>query len=83
MPLIVELALLVVLAYFLLVSQAVVLENLGPLAALRRSRELVQGSVRRGLVIVIATCILSFLVSTLPRCLPRSCSYGLPAQTYY
>jgi hypothetical protein len=64
--LIAELALLALLAYFLLAPQAVILENLGPLAAIRRSRDLVRGSVRRGLVIVIAAGILGFLLSTVP-----------------
>lgn len=59
--LIAELALLALLA-----PQAVILESLGPLAAIRRSRDLVRGSVRRGLVIVIAAGILGFLLSTVP-----------------
>jgi hypothetical protein len=61
-----ELGLLAFSAYFMLVPQAVVLEEHGPGAALRRSWNLVRGSVRRALVIVIATGILSFLISTVP-----------------
>ena len=62
----VELALLAFSSYFLLVAQAVILEEHRPIAAMRRSWNLVRGSVRRALGIVIATGILSFLVSTVP-----------------
>jgi hypothetical protein len=44
----------------------VVLEDNGPIAAMRRSWDLVRGSIRRALGIVVATGILSFLVSTVP-----------------
>jgi hypothetical protein len=62
----IELALLALSAYFLLVPQAVVLEQHGPIAAIRRSAGLVRGAIRRALGIVIATGILSFLISTVP-----------------
>jgi|RhiMetdeSRZDD1v2_1073273.scaffolds.fasta_scaffold757266_2 hypothetical protein len=61
-----ELGLLAFSSYFLLVPQAVILEDNRPIAALSRSWGLVRGSVRRALLIVIATGILSFLVATVP-----------------
>jgi hypothetical protein len=64
--LLVELALLAFSSYFLLAPQAAILEENGPIAALRRSWGLVRGSVRRALGIVIATGILSFLISNVP-----------------
>jgi hypothetical protein len=56
-------------AFVALVPQAVMLEGYGPLGALARSWRLVRGEVRRALVVVIATGILSFLVGDVPRTL--------------
>jgi hypothetical protein len=64
--LMIEVALLAFSSYFLLVPHAAILEENGPIAALRRSWGLVRGSVRRALGMVIATGILSFLVSNVP-----------------
>ncbi|HEY3229168.1 MAG TPA: hypothetical protein VGJ87_08110 [Roseiflexaceae bacterium] len=61
-----QLALLLLYAYFLLVPQAIILEGNRPTAGIARSWSLVRGSARRALGIVIATGILSFLVSSAP-----------------
>ena len=65
---------LLLYAFFLLVPQVVVLERGGLLSSLRRSRELVHGSMRRALLIVIPAEILRLMfdagLPTLLRMLP-------------
>jgi hypothetical protein len=72
-----QLAVLLLYAYFLLLPQAIVLEGRGPLAGLRRSWQLVRGSARRALAIVVATEILSFLISSVPQWLLMMLSFRL------
>jgi hypothetical protein len=62
-----ELAVLLLYAYFLVLPQTVVLEGCPALAGLRRSWQLVQGSARRALGIVVAAEILTFLIARVPQ----------------
>ena len=73
-----QLALLLLYAYFLLVPQAIILEEKRPTAGIARSWSLVRGSARRALGIVIATGILGFLVSSAPALLGSFLFFRMP-----